>query len=122
MFFVKREALFSAAHSLRGHQGGCEKGHGHNYRVVVTVRGEKLDPLGMVIDFKDLGAILDEILRPFDHTFLNDVPPFDTINATAENMAKYFFDRLREPVERAGSRLHRVEVFETARSSASYME
>ena len=87
---VAKDFRFAAAHQIRGHRGGCENLHGHSYRVRVWVRAERLDGLGMVIDFADLKRVMEEVCGPFDHRFLNEVPPLDERNTTAELLARRF--------------------------------
>ncbi len=120
MFTVFKDFTFSAAHQIRGHQGGCEHMHGHNYRVRVVVGAERLDELGMVIDFADLKEIVSAILGPFDHRVINDVPPFDARNTTAELLAEYVFQEVarRLPVQRL--RVDRVEVWENESACAVF--
>jgi 6-pyruvoyltetrahydropterin/6-carboxytetrahydropterin synthase len=98
---------FDAAHSLRGYPGECCKLHGHTWDVEVTVRGERLDEVGIVYDFKRLKDELREILDGYDHAYLNEVPPFDGLNATAENLARVVHERLSAAV---GSEVSLVEV------------
>ena len=119
MFLVFKDYSFPAAHQIRGHTRGCERLHGHNYRVRVHVSAETLDPLGMVIDFADLKSIVDEVLRPFDHRLINDVPPFTERNTTAELIAQFVALEVgrRLPEGRA---VRRVEVWETESSCAIY--
>ncbi len=77
MHTVFKDFQFAAAHAIRGHTRGCENLHGHNYRVRVHVAADQLDELGMVLDFADLKAVVQEVLGPFDHRVINDIPPFD---------------------------------------------
>jgi 6-pyruvoyltetrahydropterin/6-carboxytetrahydropterin synthase len=124
MFEITLEESFSAAHALRGYQGKCERVHGHNYRVRVSLQAEQLDPAGLVMDFVDVHALLRALLEPFDHRLLNDVPPFDTLNPTAENMARHFFVELSRRIATPGSRVRvaEVRVGETESASAAYRE
>ena len=121
MFEVSVEHTFAAGHALRNYRGKCENVQGHNYRVRVLVRGEKLDHVGMLADFVELKRLLRAISEPMDHVFLNDMPPFNELNPTAENMAWYICQKLREglkldnPVEIA-----EVTVWETDIQSATY--
>lgn len=98
---------FDAAHALRGYDGECRKLHGHTWDVEVTVRGETLDGIGIVYDFKQLKADLRSVLDAYDHEDLNSVPPFDAINATAENLARVIHERLSASV---GGEVDVVEV------------
>jgi 6-pyruvoyltetrahydropterin/6-carboxytetrahydropterin synthase len=118
-FTIFKDFDFSAGHFIRGHRGGCQNLHGHNYRVRVHVSTRQLDELGMVIDFADLKVILAAVVGPFDHQVINDHPPFDVRNTTAELIAQYVHDevRLRLP---ARVTVERVEVWETPTSCAIY--
>lgn len=122
MFEVAVEHTFAAGHALREYRGKCENVHGHNYRVQVVVRGEKLDSIGMLADFVHLKKVLRETCEPMDHVFLNEMPPFDKVNPTAENMALYIGEKLQaalagnsNPVE-----VTEVKVWETDIQSATY--
>jgi 6-pyruvoyltetrahydropterin/6-carboxytetrahydropterin synthase len=119
MFTVFKDYTFAAGHAIRGHTGGCQHLHGHNYRVRVHVAAERLDALGMVIDFADLKRIVEEVLGPFDHRVINDLSPFDERNTTAELLAQYVHDEVA-PRLPAGRRVQRVEVWETETSCAVY--
>jgi 6-pyruvoyltetrahydropterin/6-carboxytetrahydropterin synthase len=120
MFTVFKDFTFSAAHQIRGHQGGCERMHGHNYRVRVVVAAERLDALGMVVDFADLKQIVSGILGPFDHRVINDIPPFDQRNTTAELLAEYVFEQVSRRLPEDRLRVDRVEVWENESACAVY--
>jgi len=124
MFEITVEKTFAAGHFLRGYHGKCEKPHGHNYRVKLIVRGEKLDQIGLLYDFSELKAMLREIAERLDHEMMNDVPPFDEWNPSAENMALYFYQeterRLRERRPENGARVASVTVWETDTTTATY--
>ena len=122
MYEVTVEAGFSSGHYLRNYKGKCENVHGHNYKVQVGVRGEKLDSIGMLVDFVLLKKHLRDLCEPMDHVFLNDIPPFDVLNPTAENMALHIGERMQQaladnpnPVSVA-----EVKVWETDIQSATY--
>ena len=122
-FTVFKDYTFSAAHAVRGHTRGCENLHGHNYRVRVQVEASELDALGMVIDFADLKAMVHEVLSPFDHRVINDIPPFDVRNTTAELVAEFAFaevDRRLRRFDVGRVRLRRVEVWENDSACAIY--
>jgi 6-pyruvoyltetrahydropterin/6-carboxytetrahydropterin synthase len=120
MFELSVEETFAAGHSLRGYHGKCEKVHGHNYKVRVTVEGEKLNPAGLLMDFSDLKQLLRAVIERLDHQFLNDVPPFDTLNPSAENMAKYFYDEISQALPPSPVRIAGVKIWETDTSTATY--
>jgi 6-pyruvoyltetrahydropterin/6-carboxytetrahydropterin synthase len=121
MFEVSVEHTFAAGHALRNYRGKCENVHGHNYRVQVIVRGEQLDQTGMLADFVELKKLLRAISEPLDHVFLNDIEPFRELNPSAENIARYIWEKMDEglrvgnPVEVA-----EVKVWETDIQSATY--
>ena len=120
MFTIFKDFTFSAAHSIRGHTGGCQNLHGHNYRVRVHVAAATLDQLGMVMDFADLKAILGAILDPFDHRVINDIPPFDERNTTAELLAEYTFREVAARLSDPRVRVRRVEVWESDTACAVF--
>ena len=108
---------FASAHCLREYKGKCENTHGHNWKVRAAFSGTKLDKTGMLIDFTDLKAHLDKIMSYLDHKFLNELPPFDKINPTAENIAAFIFEQLKT-AETAEAKVCEVEVWESETSSA----
>ena len=107
---------FDAAHSLRGYKGKCEALHGHRFKVVATVTGNKLDEIGLAYDFTKLKKHISEILAKYDHTNLNDVPPFDRINPSSENIAATIYDELKKKTARAPVTLDNIEVWESPQS------
>jgi 6-pyruvoyltetrahydropterin/6-carboxytetrahydropterin synthase len=119
MFEIAVEESFAAAHALRGYRGKCERVHGHNYRVQVLVEGPQLNPTGLLMDFVDLKRILHAAIDRLDHQFLNEVAPFDQMNPTAENMAKFFYDEIAPQVP-PPARLAAVRVWETETSVAAF--
>lgn len=120
MFEISVEHTFAAGHALRNYKGKCENIHGHNYRVRVTVEGEKLNGAGLLVDFSDLKAGIRNLVERLDHQFLNDLEPFDELNPSAENLAKYLSDGLGEQLGSQSIRLQAVTVWETDTSSATY--
>ncbi len=107
MYELTIKGHFDAAHAIRDYPGECRNLHGHTWDVEVSVEGLELDEIGIVYDFKQLKADLTEVLEPYDHAYLNDVPPFDVLNTTAENLAKVLFEEL---AERVGDRVKVVAV------------
>ena len=120
MFEISAEYSFAAGHALRGYKGKCENVHGHNYKVQVTVAGERLNSIGLLMDFVDLRAAIKTLVDRLDHRFLNELPPFDVLNPSAENMAKYFYDGLEPKVREQGNRVSEVKVWETDTTSATF--
>ena len=120
MFEVSVEYSFAAGHALRNYKGKCENVHGHNYKVRVTLAGEKLNAAGLLMDFVELRTEIKDLVEKLDHRFLNDFPPFDQLNPSAENLAKYFFDEIEPQVRSQGLQVHGVTVWETDTTSATY--
>ncbi len=108
MYELTVKGHFDAAHALRGYLGECRELHGHTWDVEVTVAAESLDDIGIVYDFKALKDDLSKVLSPYDHAYLNEVPPFDELSPTAENLAKVLCDALSACVD------PRVRVVEVA--------
>jgi 6-pyruvoyltetrahydropterin/6-carboxytetrahydropterin synthase len=121
MFEVSVEQTFAAGHALRNYKGKCENVHGHNYRVRVTIAGEQLDASGLLVDFVDIKRLMGGAIEYLDHRFINDLDPFDKINPSAENLAKYFYDRLNAGLKNdTPVRISEIRVWETDTSSAVY--
>jgi 6-pyruvoyltetrahydropterin/6-carboxytetrahydropterin synthase len=121
MFEVTIEETFAAGHALRNYKGKCENVHGHNYRCQVTFEGERLDEIGLLVDFVELKRAVHAVLDRMDHQWLNDLPPFDKLNPSAENMAKFIYDEVNAGMKIAnGARLARVRLWETDTASATY--
>ena len=122
MFEVSVDETFSAGHALRGYRGKCENPHGHNYKVRVTLQGPELDSTGLLFDFVHLKQVLYGIIGALDHRYLNDQAPFDTINPSAENIAKYLYDQTSQhlPKSSHSAKIASITVWETDTSSATY--
>ena len=118
MFEVFVEHTFAAGHALRNYHGKCENVHGHNYRVQVRVEGPDLNDAGLLVDFVELKKVLRQTSEYFDHRFINDLKPFDQLNPSAENLAKYFYDEIQKELK--GSTVSSVRVWETDTSCAVY--
>ena len=117
---VMIERNFSSAHQLRGYKGKCENLHGHNYRVEIYARGEELNNIGLLIDFGDLKTAADEIVKYLDHRNINELPPFDELQPSAENLAKYVLERVAQRVGDERVQIYKVRCFETPTSVATY--
>ena len=122
MYQIVVEQHFDAAHYLRGYQGKCEALHGHRFRVVVRVTAPKVDDIGLAYDFTELKRHLAAILKRFDHTCLNDVPPFDKINPSSENIASTIYDEIKPRLKEAPVSLASIEVWESPESGVEYRE
>jgi len=119
MYRVKTYMYFSSAHNLRNYNGNCENLHGHNWKVEAILQGDKLDSVGMLVDFKILKKTLKNILDELDHKYLNDVDYFKDVNPTSENMAQYVYNRLKENF---GELVYKVVVWESENAAAEYFE
>lgn len=122
MFTLTVEETFAAAHQLREYQGKCENLHGHNWKVELSVVGSEQDSAGMVMDFGELKKILREITALLDHTNLNEVPPFDVINPSSENIAAFFFAEAKKRLGRQNVKILSVTIWESATSRCTYSE
>ena len=122
MFEVTVEQSFAAAHALRNYKGGCENVHGHNFKVQVVLAGERLDDAGLLVDFIDVKNLMHEVMARLDHQFLNEVPPFDVKNPSAENIAEYFCTEMSGGLKDTPVpvRIREVKVWETEIQSATY--
>jgi len=121
MFEVTVEETFAAGHALRNYHGKCENLHGHNYRIQVTLQGAELDSSGLLVDFVQVKKLLQTVVDRVDHQFLNDLAPFDKLNPSAENIARYFYDEISSGLNRDGRvTLRRIKIWETDTTSATY--
>ena len=123
MFELTVRAEFEAAHQINGYNGKCQRLHGHNWSVEALVEGRELDKLGMLIDFKILKAELNKVLDDLDHRYLNDLLAFsEGLNPTAENLARYIFDKLSasEIFKDTTAHLKAIRVYESPRSCVTY--
>ncbi len=122
MYEVKVETKFSAAHQLRGYDGKYENLHGHNWGATVIVEAESLDSIGVGIDFVVLKQKVEAILAKLDYKNINEIPPFDTQNPSAENIARWVFEQLSSDINAQGRRVKRVEIREMDECGAAYFE
>jgi 6-pyruvoyltetrahydropterin/6-carboxytetrahydropterin synthase len=125
MFEVTVEDSFAAGHYLRNYKGKCEKPHGHNYKIRVTLAGQQLDKAGLLLDFKDLREVMRHVIDRLDHQMINELAPFIELNPSAENLAKYFYDETNGRLSKVTNgrvRVKDVTVFETDSTTAKYSE
>ena len=120
---------FSAGHALRHYEGKCERMHGHNFAVELTVEGSQLAAgTEMLLDFKVLKKGLKAVLDALDHRLLNETPPFDRINPSSENLARHIWQGMQAHLAAHDDpqaqllRLHSVTVSEKGAQSATYLE
>jgi 6-pyruvoyltetrahydropterin/6-carboxytetrahydropterin synthase len=123
MFDLSILADFEAAHYIPNYPGKCSRLHGHNWRIEVSVYGNKLDKLGMLIDFHDLKAEVKKVTEKLDHYYLNEIEPFSSISPTAENIAKYIYEELHTlPRITENCKVRFVKVWESPNSAVSYSQ
>jgi 6-pyruvoyltetrahydropterin/6-carboxytetrahydropterin synthase len=120
MFHVFIKSHFSAGHHLRNYPGNCERPHGHNWKVEVTVKATELDNLGMGIDFRTVKEAVNKVLESLDHHDLNEHTDFQTINPSSENIAVYIFNSLQKYLSAERYGVHSVTVCETDNSGVTY--
>lgn len=121
-YTLKILADFASAHTLRDYPGDCKRMHGHNWKLEVEVTATGLNEHGMGMDFKIIKTATRELAKTLDHRYLNDIPPFDTINPTAENIAQYFYHKLSDKLNNDTARISGVTLWETDRACVKYSE
>ena len=122
MYEISIKTSFSSAHQIKGYNGACENLHGHNWLAEVFVRTNKLDEVGLGLDYKVLKKHTDHILSKLDHKNINKVSPFDKINPSSENIAMWLFRELSAMINTDSLKVFRVNIQETENFSASYFE
>jgi 6-pyruvoyltetrahydropterin/6-carboxytetrahydropterin synthase len=122
MFEVFVDQTFAAAHNLRNYKGKCENLHGHNYKVRVTLEGKELDSTGLLYDFVHLKQVIQAVIRSLDHKYLNEMPPFDRLNPSAENIARHIYEETSRQLRSApnGAGIRSITVWETDETAATY--
>jgi 6-pyruvoyltetrahydropterin/6-carboxytetrahydropterin synthase len=122
MYEISVDTTFAAAHNLRDYYGKCEDLHGHNYKVRVVVEGPELDSTGLLYDFVHLKKVIEGIIRSLDHKYLNELAPFDTLNPSAENIARHIYEETSKQLQKSSNaaRVAGVTIWETDTSAATY--
>lgn len=122
MYELMVETQFSAAHQLRGYKGKCENLHGHNWRIQVVITAEKLNDIGLAMDFHELKKITNELISTLDHSVLNEMFPFTEINPSSENIAKWMYDSIKKKLNNNNIAVASVTVWEAEAASATYYD
>ena len=122
MFDIFVKSHFSAGHHLRDYPGNCERPHGHNWKIVVTIRATELDELGMALDFRVAKDAVKKVIDTLDHRDLNEHPDFKTRNPSSENIAAYIFNNLKNTLVSDHYAPYSVQVRETDNCGVIYRE
>lgn len=122
MFELGIKTSFSAAHHLVAYPGACAVLHGHNWAIEIFVKGDELDELGMLLDFKVLKASVNSLMEELDHTDLNTHEAFHNVNPTSEFISQFLYKRLSADVNTGRYKISKVTVYETPTSQCSYWE
>ena len=121
MFEITVKSEFEAAHFIKNYPGKCARLHGHNWVVEAIVQGDKLNELGILVDFKILKDELNKVLDKFDHQYLNELEIFTEKNPTAENLAEEIFNQLEtSEIFNDAVKLTAVKVYESPKSCVMY--
>ncbi len=120
MYDIFIKTHFAGAHHLRDYPGDCEKPHGHNWKVEVTVRATELDSCGMGIDFKVLKKRVKEVIDQLDHNDLNTLPAFQKKNPSSEHIAEFIFSKVKALLSSDSYSLYSVTVLETDNQGLTY--
>ena len=120
MYRVTVSARFEAAHNLIDYEGGPEPLHGHSYLVEAVLESEKLQRYDVAVDFVAAKAALQTIAKELDYGYVNEHPAFAGRNTTAENIARFFCERLEASGALGWGRVAEVVVWEGPENRASY--
>lgn len=120
MYHLTIHTYFAAAHNLIHYQGDCENLHGHNWKVEVTVAARELDRAGLGIDFKILKGETKKVLELLDHKYLNEIPPFNVISPSSENIARFLFEKLAAVLDDGNVKVESIKVWESEYACATY--
>ena len=122
VFEIYVQTHFSAAHALKGYPGDCARVHGHNWIIDVFVRCMKLNDIGIGLDFREIKEHVKGVLKHLDHFNLNDLPAFQEINPTSENIARFLYRELSRQLNTDGITVSKIKVSETPGAGAYYWE
>jgi len=121
MFTISVETSFWASHQLVLPEGSKEPVHHHNWLVSADVSSDKLNSMAVVMDFQELKAMVDDIVSEFDNMALNEISYFRQNNPSAENVAKYIYEKLRAKLPE-GVKLQNIRVVEEPGCAANFSE
>lgn len=113
---------FSASHIIPGHPGKCQRLHGHNWKAEIHVKAHRLNEIGVAVDFQDIKRAAAEPIETLDHYHLNDLPAFQGVSPTAENVAAWLYREIGQRINTSTVSLTAVTLWETDRSRVEYRE
>ncbi|MBI4971726.1 MAG: 6-carboxytetrahydropterin synthase [Candidatus Omnitrophica bacterium] len=120
-YTIKVESRFEAAHNLREYYGAPEPIHGHSWRVEARIECPKLDHEDISVDYVKVEKALHGLTAKFDHNYINQISPFDKVNPTSENIAKWFYDGLNRPdLLGSSARLKEITLWEGPFNTLTY--
>ena len=117
MYEIYVRESFSAAHSLKGYPGKCERKHGHNWIVEIYIQCPDLNSIGIGIDFREIKEALKEIIKNLDHRDLNKISPFNKENPSSENIARYIYNKIKSKIT---LKISKIRVSESISSGVIY--
>ena len=120
MYELRIVTQMAAAHQLREFSGKCEKLHGHNWKIEIYVTGGELGPNGILIDFKLIKEAAHRVIQELDHTFLNQLKPFQDKNPSSENIAHFVFNSLSQELDNDQVKVSKVTAWESDTSCATF--
>jgi 6-pyruvoyltetrahydropterin/6-carboxytetrahydropterin synthase len=112
----------AAAHQLKEFSGKCENLHGHNWKIEIYVTGRELGPNGILKDFKLIKDAAHKVVQELDHTFLNQLKPFQDVNPSSENIARLIFESLSQEIDDDQVKVSKVTAWESDTACAAYMQ
>ena len=121
MYKIFVETHFAASHQLHGYQGACKALHGHTWKIRVEVKTDRVDEIGISVDFKELKSDIRSVIDRLDHHHINEIPPFDKINPTAENLSRHIYEEIQKTLP-SHVRMSKVTVWESSNYAISYSE
>ena len=119
-YTIRVEATFESAHNLREYYGKPEPLHGHSWKVEAKFICQKLNREDFGVDYVVAEKAIRELAAKLDHRYINEIPPFDKLNPTSENIAKWFYGELNKPEIRQNSVLDEVTVWEGTHAYVTY--
>ena len=122
VFEIYVQTHFSAAHALDGYPGDCARLHGHNWIIDVFVRCKELNDIGIGLDFREIKERVKGVLKNLDHFNLNELPAFQDVNPTSENIARFLYRELSRQLNTESIAVSRIKVSETPGAGAYYWE